>query len=280
MPNKKEKNKNFLYSNLNKRFWKRVLLRICISKIFNLLFSLYLKSFFSKLHLKKVIKTNNINLELFNKQKFSSYNDFFIRKYKKISFCHDPSIFISPGEGKISVLPITKNNIYSIKGVNYHLSDLLKNNSLASSFLKGYFVILRLRPFDYHRYIFMDDGIQKKENIKKIKGKLHTVNPIAFKYFNVFHENSREYNILETKNFSTIIQIEVGALLVGKINNHPITSFQKGEEKGFFSFGGSTIILLIKKNKVIFDKIFIENSLKNIETKINIGDRLGYKMNI
>ncbi|MGM1459003.1 MAG: phosphatidylserine decarboxylase, partial [Columbia Basin potato purple top phytoplasma] len=85
---------------------------------------------------------------------------------------------------------------------------------------------------------------------------------------------------LETKNFCTIIQIEVGALLVGKINNHPITSFQKGQEKGCFSFGGSTIILLIKKNKVIFEKIFIENSLKNIETKINIGDRLGYKINI
>jgi phosphatidylserine decarboxylase len=271
---------HFLYSNLHKSFWKRLFLRICVSKIITSLMGVYLRSFFSKIHIKKVVKRNNIDLNLFLKTKFSSYNDFFTRQYKNITFCKEISVFISPCEGKITILPINKDSIYSIKQVNYHLSDLLKNNTLPSLFMDGYFVILRLRPIDYHRYIFIDEGIQKKENFKKIKGKFHTVNPIAFKYFNVFCENTREYNILETKNFGKIIQIEIGALLVGKINNHPITNFNKGQEKGFFSFGGSTIVLLVQKNKVIFDPIIMENSRNKIETKINLGEKIGFKINV
>ncbi|WAN63665.1 Phosphatidylserine decarboxylase [Candidatus Phytoplasma rubi] len=271
---------HFLYSNLHKSFWKRLFLRICVSKIITFLMGVYLRSFFSKIHIGKVVKRNNIDLNLFRKTKFSSYNDFFIRQYKNITFCKENFIFISPCEGKITILPINKDSIYSIKKVNYHLSDLLKNNTLPSLFMDGYFVILRLRPIDYHRYIFIDEGIQKKENFKKIKGKFHTVNPIAFKYFNVFCENTREYNILETKNFGKIIQIEIGALLVGKINNHSITNFNKGQEKGFFSFGGSTIVLLVQKNKVIFDPIIMENSRNKIETKINLGEKIGFKINV
>ncbi|WP_341266795.1 phosphatidylserine decarboxylase [Candidatus Phytoplasma fraxini] len=269
-----------LYSNLHKSFLKRLFLRIVISKTVTFLFSIYLRSCLSKIHIKKVIRKNNMNLKLFTKQKFSSYNDFFIRQFKKISFCNDSSIFISPGEGRLMILPIQKNSIYSIKEVNYHLNDLLQNDKLASMFTEGYLLIIRLTPLNYHRYIFIDDGFQKKENSVKIKGKLHIVNPIAFKYFNVWQENSREYNILETKNFGTIVQMEIGALLIGKINNHPITNFNKAQEKGFFSFGGSTIILFIQKNKVIFDKIFLENSLQNKETPINLGEHLGSKVDL
>ncbi|QTX03098.1 phosphatidylserine decarboxylase [Candidatus Phytoplasma luffae] len=283
----KNKNKNkednflsFLYSNLEKSFWKRFILRICISKTLNKASTLYLKSFVSKIHIKKIVKKNNIDLNLFEKNKFKSYNDFFIRKYKNISFVKDNDCFISPCEGKIMTFYINDNSVFSIKGVNYHLSDLLKNSSLASEYNEGYLILLRLRPVDYHRYIFVDDGVQKKENICRIKGKLHTVNPISFKYYNVFAENSREYCILETKNFGKIVQVEIGALLVGKINNFPIQEFNKGQEKGFFSFGGSTIVLLLKKNKLIIEKEFLENSKKNIETDISLGQKIGIKKHI
>ncbi|MDV3196362.1 MAG: phosphatidylserine decarboxylase [Candidatus Phytoplasma stylosanthis] len=198
-----------------------------------------------------------------------------MRKYKKINFIKDSSVFISPCEGHLIVSLINKDNIYCFKGVKYHLSDLLKDNSLALEYIGGYLLVFRLKPVDYHRYIFIDDGIQKKENICFIKGKFHTINPIAFKYFNVFYENSREYNILHTINFGKVIQMEIGALLVSKINNHPIISFKKGQEKGYFSFGGSTIVLLLKKNVVFLENFILENSKKNIETKINLGDKIG-----
>ena len=92
----------------------------------------------------------------------------------------------------------------------------------------------------------------------------------------VFQTNSREWTILETENFDKIIQIEVGALLVGRIvNYHQEYQFKKGEEKGKFEYGGSTIVLLIKKDKVLIDKKILENSQRNIETPITIGEKIG-----
>ncbi|WP_244611445.1 phosphatidylserine decarboxylase [Candidatus Phytoplasma sacchari] len=269
--------KFFLYSNLNKSFLKRILLKVLTSKIFSNILSFYFKSFFSKIHIRKTVRLNNINLELFKKTKFKSYNDFFIRKYKKISFSNDKSSFISPCEGLISIYPISNNSVYFIKNTKYHISDLLKNKELSEQYIKGYIVILRLRPFDYHRYIFVDNGIQNQKTYK-IKGRLHTIKPIAFKYFNVFKENSREYTILETENFGQVIQIEVGALLIGKIHNYLVTKFEKGQEKGFFSFGGSTVILLIKKNIISFNTKILKNTSLNINTKVRIGEKIGIKI--
>ncbi|MFW8664431.1 phosphatidylserine decarboxylase, partial [Candidatus Phytoplasma citri] len=224
----------FLYQDIQKKWWKRFLLRIFISHIFSKIFSFYLNSIFSRIHVKKIIIKNHINTSLFTQNSFKSYNDFFIRVYKKINFDASRLTFISPGEGQIRIFNINANSFFNIKNTSYHLNDLLKNDYLVQKYLNGFLVMLRLQIFDYHRYIFVDQGIQDEKHVK-IKGRLHTVNPIAFKYFNVFSENSREYTILKTCNFGDIIQMEVGALLVGKINNHPICSFQKGQEKGFFS---------------------------------------------
>ncbi|MGA0448006.1 MAG: phosphatidylserine decarboxylase [Candidatus Phytoplasma pyri] len=270
------KSQKFLYSNLEKNFIKRFFLKILISKIISFIFGLYAKTPFSKIHIKKIIKKNKINLNLFEKQKFFSYNDFFIRKYKKIIFEKNNKIFISPCESNLSFYKIKKNDVYNIKNSVYSLNNLLKNKKLAKEYKNDYCLIFRLEPNDYHRYIFIDDGIFKNKAVK-IKGKFHTVNPIAFKKFNVFCENYREYNVLFTKNFGKIIQIEVGGLFVGKIFNHKCQAFKKGQEKGFFAFGGSTIILLVKKNMVEFDDIFFKNTLNQCETKINIGDVIGRK---
>ncbi|MDO8168049.1 phosphatidylserine decarboxylase [Candidatus Phytoplasma melaleucae] len=266
-----------LYHKIRKNWFKRFLLKIIVSKFFTKIISVYLKSPVSRIHINKMIKKTNIDINLFCKSEFYSYNDFFTRQYKKINFSKCSDDFISPGEGEICIYPINKKSIYNIKNTKYHLNDLLKNSRLADEYVNGFLVLLRLKDTDYHRYIFIDNGYQNK-NTYKIKGKLHTVNPIAFQYFNVFKENSREYNILHTQNFGQIIQIEIGALLVGKINNHNIIHFKKGQEKGFFSFGGSTIVLLVKQDKVSFDQKIIKNTQNNKETKINIGEKIGLKI--
>ena len=90
----------------------------------------------------------------------------------------------------------------------------------------------------------------------------------------MFAQNDRVVNFLDLENFGAMIQIEVGALLVGRIKNHNIADFKKGEEKGFFELGGSTIILLTRKNIKIDDDI-LEQSAQGIETKVNYGERIG-----
>ena len=72
-----------------------------------------------------------------------------------------------------------------------------------------------------------------------------------------------------------MLHIEIGAMLVGHIHNHNKRYFQMGEEKGFFSYGGSSIIEIVGK-KIEIDEDILENSKRNFETKIRIGERIGY----
>ena len=135
-------------------------------------------------------------------------------------------------------------------------------------------LIFRLEATDYHRYIYIDNG-SKEKNVF-VPGILNTVRPIVLKHFNIYKQNSREYTIMHTDNFDDVIQIEVGAIMVGKINNkHEEYTFKKGEEKGMFEFGGSTIVLMIKKDIVDLDNDIIKNSSDGFETKVSVGESIG-----
>ncbi|MBS2126172.1 phosphatidylserine decarboxylase ['Fragaria x ananassa' phyllody phytoplasma] len=267
----------FLYHNIEKNLFKRILVKILITRPISWIVTLYWYTHWSCRYAQKIIKKHQIMINNFEKNKFKSYNDFFTRKYKTITFERDNAAFISPCEAKLSIYPITKNAFYCIKDTDYSLFDLLQNPSLASQYQEGYLLVFRLEPHDYHRYLFVDEGIFLGKP-HKIKGKLHTVNPIAFQSFNVFKENTREYSVLQTKNFYQIVQMEVGALLVGKIKNHVCQSFQKGQEKGFFECGGSTVVILVKKNIVSFDPRILKHTQQNWETQIKIAEVIGKKI--
>ena len=131
---------------------------------------------------------------------------------------------------------------------------------------------------DYHRYSYIDDG--RTLSHQHIPGILHTVQPIAFHKNKVFLENTREYDVLKTKNFGTIVQMEVGALLVGKICNRKQRSFHRGEEKGHFCFGGSTVVVLVEKDKVIPHPDLLENSARGIESRIYLYEVVGKKYDV
>ena len=127
---------------------------------------------------------------------------------------------------------------------------------------------------DYHRYCYAFDG-EKGENVR-LPGRLHTVNPIANDFFPIYKENAREYTILHTRAFGDVIAMEVGALLVGKIvNHHGQAPIRRGQEKGYFQFGGSTVVLLLKKDAALLDEDILENSRNGIETVVKFGERIG-----
>jgi len=185
--------------------------------------------------------------------------------------------FPSPCDGKVSAYKINENSTFEVKGFKYTVETLLNNKELADKYKDGYCVVIRLSVEDYHRYFYIDD-CSKSDNVF-IKGKLHTVQPYALSKTKVFSENCREYTILQTKNFGDIIQVEVGAMMVGRIvNNHGEGNYSRGEEKGKFEFGGSTIVLLVEKDKVEFDEEFFTNTKNDDETYVLCGERIGYKI--
>ncbi|MBS6195994.1 MAG: phosphatidylserine decarboxylase [Clostridiales bacterium] len=212
------------------------------------------------------------------KKEFSSYNDFFTRQLKEGQrpITGKEELLISPCDGKLSVYPITKEGRFVIKHTSYTAASLLRNRRLAKRFEEGYAFVFRLTVDDYHRYCYMDDGV--KSSNYRIPGIFHTVNPAANDAEPIYKENTREYCLLHTRNFGTLLVMEVGALLVGKIHNyHGACRVHRGQEKGRFEFGGSTVIVLCEQGKVSVDRDLLKNTRDGYETLVRMGEAIGKK---
>lgn len=226
----------------------RCILKLLVQPPISKLAALYLSSALSRPLIGYYIRKYQIDMSGCEKRKFSSFNDFFTRK-KYVDIDTNASSVISPCDGYMSVYQIKENLQMNIKHSTYTVDDLLENNELADKFRNGICCVFRLEPKHYHRYVYAVSGNVKKQ--KKISGVLHCVRPIACKQFPVYARNSREYILIQHGVLGSVVQMEVGALLVGKICNHHLNHRVKcGVEKGYFEFGGSTIILLFQENAI------------------------------
>lgn len=238
----------------------------------------YLDGRLSKGLIKGYVRKHGIDMNEYVKEDYPSFNAFFTRRIRPglRPFDFSPEAFVSPCDGKLSVFPVKEGGRFEIKGFSYSAETLLRNAELAEKYRGGWCLVFRLTVEDYHRYFYIDGG-SKGENVF-IEGRLHTVQPIALEHRRVFTENCREYTVLHTENFGDVTQVEVGAMMVGRIvNNQGAGSFQRGEEKGRFEFGGSTIVLLVEREKVVFDEELIRNTLEDGETEVLCGERIGIK---
>ncbi len=223
------------------------------------------------------VKDFNIDLTITRRQKFKTFNDFFIRKLKPDArpVNRDTNIVVSPGDGKILAYQDIKKQDFIVKGYKFDVASYLKNDSLAALYSDGSMVLLRLCPTDYHRYHFPLSGAVSPEVI--INGDLYSVSPIALRDMaDIFLINKRNYIILANRRFGDVIMSEIGATMVGSIvQTYKGSQVEKGQEKGFFKFGGSSIILLFKKDSVQIDRDLLENTAKGLETEVKMGERIG-----
>lgn len=251
------------------------ILRICSTRRAANIYASYLNSRLSKRKIKKFIKANGINMDEYKKVKYRSFNEFFRREIipERRPIDTDINSLISPCDSKLTAYNIDENSIFRVKGFDYSLPTLLNSEELAKEFEGGICLIFRLTVTDYHRYGFFDSGTAEEPVF--IKGRLHTVQPEALEKRRVFAENCREYTLLHTDNFGDALQMEVGAMFVGKIVNNGKKRFGRGEEKGYFEFGGSTIILLLKKGVAEIDDEILTNTKQDFETVVKFGERIG-----
>lgn len=259
----------FLYNNALGRF----LLRPLISRPISKLAGAYLSSRLSKGLIKKFVKNNNIDLNEFYSDDFHCFNDCFCRKIKEGKRPLEEGL-IAPCDGLLSVYPIEDGLVLPIKQSQYSIAELLDDDVLAKEFDGGTVLVFRLCVNHYHRYSYFDDGV--KGDNKFIKGRLHTVRPIALGQYPVFAQNCREMTVMDTVHFGKAVQVEVGAMLVGKIANlHGSGPIKRGEEKGMFLYGGSTVVLLLQKDAATLPDELYENTRLGLETPVRMGQQIG-----
>lgn len=237
---------DFLYGTALGRFLLRPLVSPTVSKAA----AKYLSSTASAGIAVSFAEKNGIALEDYEMPEggYRSFNDFFTRKIKAGRREISEGEIVAPSDGLLTVAPIAGDGTaeFRIKNTAYSLESLLRDKELAGEFAGGTTLIFRLTPAHYHRYSFCASGAIKAK--RRIEGILHSVKPICHDNFPVFIENSREYVVIENPVLGDIVQMEVGALLVGKISNHPCEvgdSATKGAEKGYFEYGGSSIVVLV-----------------------------------
>ena len=231
----------------------------------------FMDSRLSKPLIKPFARKNGIDLSEAADTNFRSFNAFFTRRLKEGArpVCEEDGALVSPCDGLLSAFPIEKGSSFLIKGTRYSLKDLTGDEESQRVFDGGLCLIFRLTPAHYHRYAFPCDG--KILAHTHIKGIYHTVRPTALGHVQVFKTNTREYCLCDCGAFGKMLFMEVGALLVGRIVNRKTDgTFKKGEEKGCFEFGGSTIVVLTQKDRVRLR----QGLLSENETPVKLGERI------
>ncbi|NGX37098.1 MAG: Phosphatidylserine decarboxylase proenzyme [Chlamydiae bacterium] len=210
---------------------------------------------------------------------FASFNDFFIRKLKPSArlITNGNDVAILPADGRyLAFQNIHHEQGFLVKGKKFSLEKLLGDSKLAHKYAQGSLVIARLAPVDYHRFHFPTNCTPAESHL--INGPLFSVNPIALKKnIDILSENKRVITQLKTHHFGTILYIEVGATNVGSIvqTYEPAKPYAKGDEKGYFSFGGSCILLLFEPFRLQIDHDLIEHTHSGLETYAHMGQCLG-----
>ena len=197
----------------------RMLLGIVASPWISKVAAVYLSSFLSVWMIRRFIRKNGIDMETYviPKWGYYSFNDFFKRQKKEEYRGLQESDLICPCDGLLTVKEIDENRIFNVKHCDYSLAELLDSQKVSEDFQNGTALIFRLMPYHYHRYIYCTNGTI--ERIKIIPGLLHSVRPVALENRKVYVQNHREYTVIGSKHIGKVVQMEIGAMLVGRISN-------------------------------------------------------------
>ena len=254
----------------------RCVLKILASRAVSKLCGAFMDSPLSSFLIKGFVKKNNINCNDYELDGIKTFNQFFRRRIKdgKRPFDMNPDHMCAPCDGLLSAYPINdEGTVVPIKQSAYTITSLLNDKELASRYNGGWCLVFRLCVDNYHRYAYPVSGT-KGPNIF-IPGILHTVRPIALETFPVFAQNCREYTVIESKEFGKVVQMEVGAMLVGRIcNHHRQATVERGQEKGFFQYGGSTIIALLEPGVNGIAPAYFEAGRRGEELPVRMGQSL------
>lgn len=258
----------FLYGTVAGRLLLKPLTRPGVSRLAGVL----LNTRTSRCLIRPFVRRSGIDMSEYLPERYRSYNAFFCRQIRPSRRLLGDGPLVSPCDGRLSAYAITDDLRFTVKYTEYTVSSLVQNDALARRFAGGTALVFRLAVDDYHRYCYPVDGAAGET--VTIPGRFHTVQPIANDHYPIYKENTRQVTTIHSDQLGEVAMVEVGALLVGRIINHAISGpVEKGQEKGYFQFGGSTIVLLIGRG-VTVDQEFFQNTAEGWETRVYWGENL------
>lgn len=234
----------------------------------------------SRVKIEPFLATYNLATDEFAEplESFESFNQFFYRKLTPSSRPINPALDVAvfPADGRHLVIPeVDSAKTFYLKGQSFDLAAFVGDAKLAAEFTGGSLLISRLCPVDYHRFHFPVAGQCSRSVL--LPGSLRSVSPLALRrHLSILWENRRERSLIETEAFGKVLIMEIGATCVGGIHQtYTQGVVRKGDEKGYFSFGGSCVVTLFQKNAIRFDDDLLTHSKQAIEVYARMGERCG-----
>ena len=246
-------------------------------KVFSVGFGKYMSSSRSQKKIAPFVEKHQIDLNEYVQPEggYQSFNDFFYRHIKPECRLIENGA-VTPADGRIVAFNyISDTQKFFVKGSEFNMNSFLCDNTLAQKYKEGAMMIVRLAPVDYHRFHFPVSGKVTKSKI--ISGFYYSVSPLALrKKTEIFCQNQREYCIQSSEEYGDVLICDVGATLTGGIvqTYQEDTYMEKGDEKGYFAFGGSTLMVLFEKGKIQFSEDLIKNTNAGFETFLKMGERI------
>jgi phosphatidylserine decarboxylase len=209
---------------------------------------------------------------------FRTFNEFFYRRLQADArpIDPDPNAVVFPADARhLGFSDAAQIDGVFVKGQKFNLARLLGDVELANRYAHATVVLSRLCPVDYHRFHFPVAG--KASETILLNGPLYSVNPIALRRNLAYlWENRRTLTMLSTEQFGTVLMLEIGATNVGSIQQtYRPGPIAKGDEKGYFEFGGSSTLLLFEPGRIQLAEDLLERSRHQTELYARVGDRLG-----
>jgi phosphatidylserine decarboxylase len=277
---------------LSYAFFQRVFHSSFVLRLFHLLLN---NSFFCRLYgwmqarpgsgrkIFRFVRTYGINVEEieFPLDRYRSFNAFFTRRLKPDARPFDlaPDTFSCPADGKVlAYQQLVDGARIPVKGASVPLQLLLDSEEEARPYLDGSALVVRLAPYDYHRFHFPDSG--KTGPARVVAGRYFIVNPLGLaRVPGVFWRNKRAITEFTSRQFGRIAYLEIGGFAVGSIvQTYRPGSVDRGQEKGYFQFGGSTLVLLFEPGMIAFDDDLVEDSRRGIEVHVRAGSGIGRRI--
>ena len=268
---------DFLYQKTMGRFLMKLIMRTGMFRVG----SWFLKTNISRMLIPGYIARHEMDMTPFAGQRYDSFAAFFARSKNTSHYVANPEVLVSPCDGLLTVFPISGEMIIPMKGSRYRLVDLIPHQELAEGYRDGLCLVFRLQADDYHHFCCFDDANLVETHY--IPGELHSVQPIACEAVPVYRLNRRWWSILETVHFETVIQIEVGAMMVGGVTFAKERGwFCHGDEMGNFELAGSTVILLLSpsaKERLELFPPYMMTFGGVAETSVTLGEGIGVLRN-
>ena len=252
--------------------------------LFSRLSGAYADSILSRSHIKGFVKKHNIDMDeaAGEIKEYRTFNQFFTRKLKDGArpLAAGKDILAAPADGHVLYIDeISERTVFGVKKNKFTLEKFLGDKELAAKYEGGTMLIFRLAPWDYHRFHFPADGTPQKW--KRIRGSYESVHPVVYASgVQPLSQNERHLIKVSTEEFDDMIMVPVGALCVGRIKEtyKPLQRYAKGDEAGYFAFGGSTVVMLFKPGVVDVEQHIVQNSRRGKEIPLKMGEAIGRRI--